>query len=382
MSKKISLTILVVLLIGVLTLNVFAVSTSKEKGGIYAGVEPLETPTTLTFASLGGSYFGFPTWLIEQFGGYKQGGITPNYALFSNGPVMVESLASDSWDCGSYGAGGAITGVIGHDALILAAAAPDGDSIQFFAYPDDPIVKAGNNIPEFPTLYGTKETWKGRDIYLPLGTPAHYVLQVALSKFGLTDKDVKLTHMDPATGNSYLRAGGEDKIVCLWATLSYADDLDERFVRVIKSRDIGILGMITHTANPRSYANPVKREAIKKWMELYFLTADWILNNIDEAGEYYQKWNDSIGVKTTVEECKALIMNNMYYTLKENYEMATTYVEEDGKKMSDLQATNYRTLKFFVSKGNYEPQSLEKFGDEKYFNFEIIKELYDAKNKE
>jgi len=116
-------------------------------------------------------------------------------------------------------------------------------------------------------------------------------------------------------------------------------------------------------------------------MELYYLTADWILKNIDEASEYYQKWNDSIGVKTTVEECKALIMHNMYYTLKENYEMATTYVEEDGKKMSLLQAINYRILRFFVLKGNYEPQSLEKFGGGGYFNFEIIKELY-AKYKE
>jgi ABC-type nitrate/sulfonate/bicarbonate transport system substrate-binding protein len=377
MLKKISFVILVVLLIGMLTLNVFAVLTPKEKGEIYAGVEPLETPTKLTIGLLIAANHGLPAWIIEQLGGYEQVGIIPDYALFENGPLMVEALASDSWDCGTWGIGGTFSGVIGQNALILSAAARDQGAHYFFAYPDDPIVKAGKNVSESPLLYGTKKTWQGRDIYLPKGTTLHYVIGKALEKFGLTDKDVNIIHMSPSTGNTVLRSS-KGAIVGLWGTLSYTSDLDEKFVRVIQAEDVGAVFATALTANPKSYADPVKRKAIKKWVELYLITVDWIAKNIDEASEYFSEWNEASGIKASPEECKRNILDNMFYTLEENYEMATT-MTDDGK-MNLFEAINYKPLEFFVSEGYYKPESLEKLLSGN-FNSEIVEELYNAKYK-
>ena len=376
MLRKINFFVLVVLLIGILTLTIFTVATSQEEGDIYAGIKPLAEPVELSIAMGVGWHQSLPFYVMEQLGGFEAVGIIPKFAYFGNGPVMVEAL--NTWDMSSYGLGGIASGTILHEAVLLAASIHDSGSLQFFTRKDDPIVEAGKNVPECPLLYGTKETWKGREIYLPTGTTLHYTLVKGLEKFGLTDNDVRLTHMDVANANTALRAGRGGQIAGLWSTMVFQEDLLENFVPVIQGNDVGVELVATIVANPNSYKDPKKTLAIKKVLEMYFITTEWITENLDETCEkYFMALNEEQGVMSTVEEGRKYILIDPYTTIEETYKWATT-ISEDGK-MTELEAKLYYPIEFFVKQGNFEPIVLDKLL--KVFNTEYIEEIYEAKQK-
>ncbi|WHH56845.1 hypothetical protein [Petroclostridium sp. X23] len=353
--------------------------TVSDTDNPYKDVEPLSEPIEITFGILNGSPHGVISVLIEKMGGFEQVGIKPKWQVFGNGPVMVEALASDGWDCGTYGIGGTLSGAIGQGAIHIGASNRDFDSLQFFTPKDSDIVKAGKNISTSPELYGTADTWRGKEIYVPTGTTLHYALAVGLEKFGLTDADVKLTHMDVTNVNTAMRAG-KGEVGGLWGNFTYAADLDDKFARVMKASDTGVELVTTMAANPRSYNDPKKREAIKKWAELYFKTVDWVFeqNNLDKASEMFYEWDEEVGVKATPAECKALLVNNENYTLKENYLMFTQ--KSSNGKMTIQEELNYKPLEFFIAKGKYKPEDGEKFLNGS-FNGDIVKELYEASQK-
>lgn len=353
---------------------------SEEKlfDGIYDGIEPLETPIELNIGYLTGSHHGMISYMIERMGGFEKVGITPKFQVFGNGPVMVEALASDSWDCGTYGLGGTLTGVISQGAYVIGAAARDFDSLCFFAKNDSDIVAAGKTLSDYPNVYGTADTWKGKEIFVPTGTTLHYTLATGLEKFGLEDSDVKLTHMDVTSVNTALRAN-QGEIGGLWGSFAYASDMSDKFTMVMSAGNLGINLPTVHAANPRSYDNPEKYLAIKKWMELYFATVDWIYandENFAEAAEMFTEINQDNGVKCILEENVVVLDKNRHYSLEDNYEYYNT-MSDDGKMMT-IEQMNYDPLMFFIGQGNYKPEDEATFLNG-YFKGDIVNELYKEK---
>ena len=341
----------------------------------YADVQPLAESTELTIGQLNGSGDGVVSYFIEQLGGFEKVGITPKYVVFGNGPVMVEALAANGWDVGTYGIGGTLTGVLKQETYVIASAARNSDSQRIFARADSDIVKAGHTVTDSPDVYGSTDTWKGKEIYLPTGTTLHYTLAKALEKFGLTDADVKLTSMDVNSANTAMKAD-KGEVWALFGSVAYSPD-PNKYVCVVKASDVGADLVTTMVANVNSYNDPQKFEAIKKWADLYFKTIDWMFSddNIDKAAQMYMDWSESIGVKTTVEECKELLVGGRGFNLKENYDMFNTK-SPDGK-MTLQEYYNYEPLLFFISQGNYQPEDADKFLGG-YFKSDIVNELYQA----
>lgn len=330
--------------------------------GPFAGVEPLATPTELGIGLLGGTHASAIVYFIEKLGGFEKVGITPKATIFANGPVMVESMSSGAWDFGVYGLGGTLAGSLGYDALVVGAATRDSGSLQFFAPNDSDIVKAGKNMPEYPNLYGTAEVWKGKEIFCPTGTTLHYALIQALAKFDLTPADVKITHMDVPNINTALRAG-KVEVGALWTSLPYGD-INEKFTPVIKGSDLIELANVL-AANPDSYKDPVKTEAIKKTIELYYRVVEWLWDGekLDEANrqqalEWFQEWNEANGVKSDMDAIEALMLDSRHYTLEDSYKMFTTKTA-DGK-MNLVQEANYLPLSFYIEQGKYQPADGDK----------------------
>jgi len=377
MLKKISFVILVVLLIGILSLNVFAVSTSKEEGGIYTGVEPLAEPVKMSIALGAGWSMSLPFYIMEQTGGFKKVGITVNFETFSDGPLMIEALKS--WDFTATGLGGILSGVMKNEVVLLADSIYDSGNLKIFTRKDDPIVKAGKNLPKYPLLYGTKETWKGRTVYLAKGTTLHYMLIVALEKFGLSEKDVNIVSMSIPSAYTALVAGKGGEIAALNASVIFSSSLLEKFAPVVQATDVGADLVCMLVANRNSYEDPKKTLAIKKILEMYFITCEWIMENLDEACEkYFLPMCEYQSVKSTIEDEKKYILSVPFVTLKENYEFCTT-MTEDGK-MKVIEAQTYYPTEFFVNQKNYEPEILDELLSG-VFNTEYIEEIYKAKQK-
>lgn len=360
-----------------------AASTAESAGasgmnGIYDGIEPLKTPVELNIGYLSGSHHGVISYMIERMGGFEKAGIKPNIQVFGNGPVMVEALASDSWDCGTYGIGGTLTGIISQGTYVIGAAARDFDSLRIFARNDSDIIKAGKTLSDAPGLYGTADTWRGKEVFVTTGSTLHYVLSTGMEKFGLQDTDIKMTHMDVTSVNTALRAN-QGEVGALWGSFAYATDMSEKFTVAMSANDLGIELPTVMVANPRSYDDPAKYEAIKKWMELYFATANWINaseENFNKAAELFTEINEEVGVKSTLEENKTVLKNNKHYTLEENHQY---FIEKsDDGKMLQIEKMNYDPLMFFISKGNYKPEDEKTFLGG-YFKGDILQELYDQR---
>lgn len=348
-------------------------------GGIYDGIEPLETPTELNFGYLTGSHHGMVLYMIEKFGGYEQVGIQANIETFGNGPVMVEAMASDSWDCGTIGLGGVLTGVISQEMLIIGAAARDYDSLKIFAENDSDVVTAGKTLTDYPNIYGTAETWKGKEILLPTGSTLHYVLSTGLSQFGLSDTDVSMTHMDVPSVNTALRAK-KGEIGALWGSFAYAEEMNSNYTVAMSANDLGIELPTVMCANPRSYNDPPKYQAIKKWMELYFATVDWIYSsdeNFGKAVEMFTEINEAAGATGTLEENRTVLENNNHYTLEENVKLFNEK-SQDGSMLL-IEEIHNSPLLFYIKNGSYkEGDDAKLLGG--YFKADIINELAETAN--
>jgi len=372
--------IVVVLLLSVSLFEVCVIASTEND--LFEDIQPLQEPIELKISTIIGSEDGLIIYLIDKMGGFNKVGIKPTFLTFANGPIMNEAIPADAWDISTQGTGGVLSAVIGYEAYIVATTKTENFSMQIFAHTDSDIVKAGKNIIECPELYGNAEAWKGEEIYLPIGTSLHYTLSEGLGKFGISDNDVKLTNMDVSTVNTLLRSGREKIIGGLWNVFTYETDLKDRFgyIPVMKASDVCGDMVCSLVANPKSYNDPQKRDAIKKFVELFFKTMDWINtgNNKDKAAHFYTEWNDSTGVKSSYESNKIIVDNCKYFSLKESYD--TFNKKSIDEKMSVAEEYNYKPLMFFISKGKYKPQDSQKLLDG-YFKSDMINELYNESQK-
>lgn len=353
-----------------------AETNEPSEPGIYDGIEPLAESVDLNIGYLNGSNHGAITWMIERFGGFEKVGINLNVEVFGNGPVMVEALASDSWDCGTVGLGGTLTGVITQGMYVVGAAISDYETQRILARNDSDIVADGVTIPEY-NIYGKPETWKGKEVLLPNGTTLHYMLSVGVEKLGLSDKDVKITHMDVTNVNTAMRAN-QGELGGMWGNFVYADDVPEKFTVVMSAADLGINLPTVMVVNPKSYNDPKKYEAIKKWMELYFATIDWMTSSDEafrEAAEIFTDINEEQGVMGTVEE-NMLVLKQECYTLGMNHDYFNNK-SADGKMLL-IEEMHYAPLLFYIEQGSYKPDAAEKLLGG-FFKNDIINELYSAK---
>lgn len=349
--------------------------------GPFKGVKILDKKTSITLGHLAGGTHGFPSYLVEKLGGYEAVGLDAEIVIFGNGPIMVESVGSGGWDAGAYGLGGTFSGTIGHDVINIGAASRDFHSLWVFATPDSPIVKAGKgNVPGSPLLYGDAESWKGAEVYLPIGTTLQYSLMLGLAKFGLDGSDIKMVHMDVPNVNAAMRAG-KVQVGGLWSNFAYNKEINERFVPVIQAGDVGVFNTTVMAVAPSSYNDPEKYVAVRKWAELYFKAVDWIQAsdaNFEKAIDYFLEWNEDNGIKADRADLVKHMTYSNHFTLQENYDMFTK--KTDDGKMLLVEKYQVDPLDFFISNGNYTKADREKLLGG-YFKADMIKEII-AEQKE
>ena len=342
--------------------------------GMLWGVEPLPEKAKLRVAYIGSTSPPLTTYIAMEKKWFDAVNVEIELILFPNGPAQME--ASSAWDCASTGIGGVITGVIGHDLKVLATAARDeGGHQAFFARKDSPIVLAGKGHTNIPELYGTAETWKGKDILCAIGTTNHYVLYRTLDAFGLDTKDVNLINMDIATANTAFLAGQGD-VVGVWGPLLYNEDKKDL---VMVSNDAWVkTGIVTnYIASADGWKE--KQAAIEKWLEVTVMGGEWAMQNIEEAAQYMVDMNELDGYPTELEDNIGIIEDNPFATLEDNYNYYTQN-SEDGK-MLIAKAQAYNPMSVFVKMGKYSQEQLEALGAGDNFLPEPIINIYNRVNK-
>mgnify|MGYP004444566001 CR=1 FL=1 len=351
-----------------------APAASGSESAVFADVKPLGEKTQLKISTHAGTHHGFLVFLIEQFGGFEKANIDAEIITFSNGPVQMEALSSNSWDCGTTGIGGVLNGVLRNGCLVLGPAAWDNASINIFAKNSTDIAKSTAKSEH--GVIGSAEQWKGKEVIVTKGTTLHYALGLGLADIGLTLDDVSITNMDVASANTALLAQKID-IGGIWGTYSYNEDLRKNYTKVMDANALKSNICITLVANPNSYADAKKKEAIAKFVELYYKAVDWVYAdngaNLDQAAQYYANISEQCGVTTTKEAALTILKNDTLLSLKDAYEM---FNDKTANGTAPIYEGHRGPLQFYVEKiGSYTPADLAAFSD-KYFVGDIVNSLY------
>ncbi len=141
----------------------------------------------------------YNAWYYADLQGWwKETGLKPQFKTFATGNPQIQSFAAGELDVGSLGTVplllGASKGLVNLQAIGIMGNVDDAFGI---------FVPGGSAIKTVPDL-------KGKNLALPLGTNWQLVLDSALRKYGMTEKDVKVLNMAPADVAAALLAGRID----------------------------------------------------------------------------------------------------------------------------------------------------------------------------
>jgi NitT/TauT family transport system substrate-binding protein len=130
--------------------------------------------------------------IADKQGLWDKQGLTPDVKVFTNGPLQIQALGAGDLDFGYIGPGAMWLPASGKAKVV---------AINTLAYADRVIGRPGVN---------TMQDLKGKKVGVPQGTSGDMVLNLALRKAGMTDKDIQKVPMDPATVVSAFAAGQID----------------------------------------------------------------------------------------------------------------------------------------------------------------------------
>ncbi len=330
---------------------------------------------SLTVSGINGSINYTPIYIAEEKGFFKKAGLEIHTVLFDNGPVQMEALASDSWDLGTTGVGGVLSGVCSYDAVLVGASNSDNGTQTIWARNDSDIVAAGKGHSTVnPEIYGDAATWTGKKVLCNSGTVLEYLLIKTLQGFNLTPNDIQVITMDAPTANSAFLAGQGDLSVITGAISFSADKVNYTMVASGNLTDTGL--MCNFVANKDSYKDPDKFKAMKIFLQVYWETIDWMSKHPKEAQQMCSDFNAECGITLTPETAKIYLQQDPYYSLKEVHDMMHT--KAAGKDYSIMEDKLENVLEFFISAGKY------KAGDDKKFlnhmDTALIDEIYTTKS--
>lgn len=334
------------------------------------------SPKKLAVSGISSTSQYLPVYVAHQKGWFKEAGLEVEDVMFTNGPVQMESLSSNSWDIGLTGIGGVLSGTIRYDALLVSASSTDDGGQYVFARKDSPIVAAGQGHNKISSeIYGTVETWKGVKALCSAGTTLQYTLSKTLSGFGLTKEDVNFVAMDGPTIYSSFLAGEGD--VCVLGNAAGAFSMlkmSDEYVPISNGR-IAQTGLMTNImANKNSYNDPEKYEAMKIFLQVYFKATKWIGENPEEAAKLMLDFAEDGGSKVDLETCKTLLQADQYYTPESAYKLATEKAE--GQDYSVMESKLMGCLEFFIETGNYKEEDKASFLN--HTDAKLITDVYNA----
>lgn len=356
-------------------------SSDAAPTGTTWGISPMSEDITLSLGYFSGAMHALPFYIMETKGWLEELGISLEYQSFISGPAMME--ANGDWDIASTGGPGAISGILGYDITVLGIADKE-NVLNLYVREDSPIAKSGTgNIAEYPNMYGTVDDWKGTEWLIPVGTTMHQTLVTILEQIGLTANDVTMINMDVTTALTAFKAGEGDGLAVWTSTAIEAEQLG--YVKAAGADTNGVIVPTTVLATDKALGDPAKREAITKMWELYFITTDWIMDNLDDAAELYMETCTIEGVSgaDNYELCHESLSRFKPYGLEDELTLMNN-VAADPMGLAKRELTGgeidlFNTLDFFISQEKYTSADRDKIIDNNKVSSEIAEAVAAAR---
>lgn len=363
--------LIAVLLVLAMAFSLAACGGGSGSASAEAGSE--EKTLSLTVSGIDGSVNFTPIYIALEKGFFDAANLKVDYVLFTNGPVQMESLASNSWDLGFTGVGGVLSGLISYDALLVGATNTDNGTQTIWVRPDSEIAAAGagHNTVD-PQIVGDAESWKGTTVLCNSGTVLEYLLIKTLGGFGLDISEVEVITMDAPTANSAFLAGQADAAVITGA-ISFGEE-KANYVEASCGNWAKTGLECSIVANRSSYENEETYEAMVRFLKVYWETVAWMNEHPDEAAQMCSDFNAECGTTLEVETASLYLAQDPYYTAEEVLTSMTT--ESSTGDYSVMEENLLGILNFFISTGKYNAGDDQKMLD--HMDVKLMEDVCEA----
>lgn len=294
-----------------------------------------------------GEHETFLVWYAKEKGWDKEMGLDLTLMPFDSGKTVIDEMQRSDWAIAGVGAMPALTATLSNKIYIIAIGNDESASNALFVREGSPILKTKGFNPNYPDVFGTPDTVRGKTILCPKGTSAHYMLSRWLHILGLTDKDVVIRDLSPNDALKAFAAGGGDAIA-LWAPQTYEAE-KQGLKTAALSNNCDARQPILLIAN-HVFAEKHMNQVVD-FLKVYLRGVEMLRQTppeeyVNDYIRFYAAWT---GHTLTKEEALRDIKDHPVYTLQEQLAMFDT-----SKGESELGTWLHGILSFHKDRGELE----------------------------
>ncbi len=318
----------------------------------------------------------FMFWWAHEQGWDKEEGLDFNIQFFQTGMDQMEALPAKQWVIGATGGVPILVGALRYNAYMIGIGNDESIVNGIQVRPDSPILKVKGWNKDYPNVYGSPETVKGKTVLVTPASSMHYSLSEYLKVFGLTEKDVTLQNMDPAQMLAAFDSGIGD-IACIWTPWLYTGLM--RGNKIISTpKDVGTtLPLVLVGEKQFCDENP---ELVVKFLRVYFRGINMLKSEIGASGaseklikQYIRFFDEWAGQEWTADMAKMDLECHPIFDCDEQ-----VAIFDESKGTSEAQKWEEGILNFFHKQGRFEDAEVQKIKSTKFVMGNFLKATQDS----
>ncbi|MEW5723993.1 MAG: ABC transporter substrate-binding protein [Thermodesulfobacteriota bacterium] len=257
----------------------------------------------------------FLTWQAIEDGSQKKYNLDMEMLYFDSGMLQVEALPAKQWDVGALGAVPMVMAALRYEAYMIGMTHDDAFNTFVMVRPDSEVLKAKGANPEYPNMFGSAESVKGKTILATTVSAGHYVLSTWLKRLGLKDSDVTIMNMEQGQAVAAFESGKGD-IVVLWAPFTMSG-LSKGWQKVANGEDCGaIVPLVIITSKEYGDQYP---DRVARFLKMYFDQVDRQIKEKQAQAKNYQRFlKEWAGIELGDQMISMDIDLHPMYTLERN----------------------------------------------------------------
>lgn len=308
---------------------------------------------------------GFPIWYAKKQGWDKAAGIDLHIYAFDSGADALRAFPAKSWVFGGLGAVPALLGALRYNMSLIGLANDEAMANAVMVRADSPILKTKGYNKDFPEIYGSPESVRGKTILCTRVTSADYALHLWLKALGLKESDVVVKNLEQAPALTAFDYGIGDGVV-LWAPFTFVGDR-RGWKTVATPKDVGKALPIVLVANT-AYATQYPDVTVT-FLSLYLRGVNWLQNApreevVEQFRQFYLEW---AGQDYNTDLINLNLKTYEFFNLESQRKLFNT-----DKGHSEVQQWQSELAEFFASVGLITKDNLKELRNSSYVTSKYI----------
>lgn len=296
-----------------------------------------------------------PLYYISKQGWDVENGFKLELTTFQSGAPMNEALGADLWDVATIGAAGVLSCSV-YDAVHIISHEDSSAGLDFMVRADSDIAQAKGSMPDYPEIFGSPETVKGKTFMFPIGSGHHLLLGEYLNAMGLTEADINMVNMNHAEGYQAFVSGQGDFSATAYPTTD--DYIKEGYVSAVNMISAKCPYYDNMLVNRKYYDDAEKQEALVALLTQMLRCADEFQDD-ETLLNAMVEWYQVNGQEVDPDSVRNQVLERPFLTVSDFTSADTT---ASFKRMTEFFASIEKISEEDMEKvfGNIKPDLLNK----------------------